>query len=76
MRFSKRIIITCIVSIYLYVIANFVLKFITGSTMDDSTTLSWFGFFGGELLLSCIVKVIKVKKAKTEVETETENEDI
>jgi uncharacterized membrane protein len=68
MRFSKRIIVTCIVSIYLYVITNFILKFITGETMDEFTTLGWFGFFGGELLLSCIVKVIKVKKTSTESE--------
>lgn len=72
MRFSKRIIITCIVSIYLYVIANYVLNFTVHTTMDEATTVGWFGFFGGELLLSCIVKVIKVKKSKTE----TENEEV
>ena len=72
MRFSKRIIITCIISIYLYVIANYMLKFTTGTTMDKATTVGWFGFFGGELLLSCIVKVMKVKKSKVE----TENEDV
>lgn len=71
MRFSKRIIITCIVSIYLYVIANFVLNFTVHTTMDEATTVGWFGFFGGELLLSCIVKVIKVKKSKVETENET-----
>lgn len=68
MRFSKRIIITCIVSIYLYVIANFVLNFTTHTTMDEYTTVGWFGFFGGELLLSCIVKVIKVKNKQNESE--------
>lgn len=68
MRFLKRIIVTCIVSIYLYVIANFIMKFMTGTTMDEFTTLGWFGFFGGELLLSCIVKVTKVKKTKNESE--------
>lgn len=64
LRGLDKYVIFCIASMIVYTIVSLVILVLTGYTNDTLTTC-FFGFFGGEIVSCCILKIFKIKKDPT-----------
>ena len=77
-RFSRRVVVFCIAFITAYVITTMAMFWATGT--EPSTLHKYvFGFFGGELMLLCVKRILGVKTQtqeapQTSEETGTDDE--
>ncbi len=63
-QYSKIIIVLCIVSIWIYAIASFVVQCISGTEISSTLTTCFFTFFGVEVISLAGIKRMKTKNIK------------
>ena len=65
-HFAYKIIYLCIIEITLYTILAFLLQFLGKFEISSTLTTCFFAFFGGELLVTALIKIFKVRVDKKE----------
>jgi uncharacterized membrane-anchored protein len=55
-------------ALVVFTIISIVYQFISGQGMSDTLVTCFFSAFGGELLMLCLIKRLKLKKGETEDE--------
>lgn len=70
MRTSNKVLITVVIAITAYALAAIWLQYKTGTTVDESLTKWWFGFWGVEVLSLAGIKVSKVFKDSSYIDLE------
>lgn len=71
--YSKVIVVLCIASIWVYVIAGFLVQIHTGIEISNTLTTCFFTFFGVELLSLAGIKTAKTKNIKYDGTSMQEN---
>ena len=66
MKFSKKIVIFCILSVIIYTIAVLVLMFSTGCSEPTTLTENVFTYFGIEAFALALIKVADTVKEATD----------
>lgn len=61
MKTSNKVLITSIVAVTLYAVADFVLQYFTGMEISPTLTTCWFTFWGVEIISLAAIKTSKVK---------------
>ena len=61
-KVSNIMLVVVITAIVGYVVANFILQYKTGMSMDSTITTAWFSFFTVEIVALTGIKVSKVIK--------------
>ena len=65
-KVSTLMIILICIMVVLYAAADFLLQYYTGSEISPTLTVSWFSFWGVELINLAVIKTTKVKYEKVE----------
>lgn len=63
-KYSKRIVILCIVSVLLFSTASFIIQLKTGMEVSSTLTTCFFSFFGIEILSLAGIKKTKTKNIR------------
>lgn len=64
--FLKCIIVFCISFIVLYTIASMILNYLIGIELNPTLTTAVYAFFGTELAVSALIKVVETMNQKGE----------
>lgn len=61
-----RYVIFSLSAIIIFTIVAIVYQFITGNSLSDALIVAFYGVFGGELLMLCLIKRLKLKEKDKE----------
>lgn len=76
LKFSKKIVITCIIFIICYTVVQVALSFISGVELSPTLTTCVYAFFGTELASCAAIKIFdKETKDPKDKETKEESDD-
>lgn len=71
LKFSKKIVVTCIVVIIIYTAIQTYLSYKLGIELTPVLTGFVYGFFGTELAACAFIKIFEDKKSKENLATDT-----
>ncbi len=76
-RFSKKVIVVCLISIWIYVIINAVIIPMSGSGLPDAVTYGFFSVFGIQFWVLSKIKRAEINQPKSEdIDIQKLNEEI
>lgn len=75
-KVSNVMLAVVVVAVVGYVVANFILQYHTGMSMDSSITTAWFSFFTIEIISLTGIKVSKVVKKSHGRSAEDDDETV
>lgn len=68
LKYSKKVIIVCLISIWIYVLLNILVLALSGSALPDILTTCFFGVFSVEFCVLGKIKSDEVKKSKSDID--------
>ena len=76
-RFSKKVIVVCLISIWIYVIINAVVLSVSGSGLPDAVTYGFFSVFGIQFWVLSKIKRAEINQSKNDdIDVQKLNEEI
>lgn len=76
-RFSKKVIVVCLISIWIYVIINAIVLSLSGSGLPDALTYGFFSVFGIQFWVLSKIKRAEINQPKSEdIDIQKLNEEI
>lgn len=76
-RFSKKVIVVCLISIWIYVIINAVILPMSGSGLPDAVTYGFFSVFGIQFWVLSKIKRAEINQPESEdIDIQKLNEEI
>ena len=76
-RFSKKVIVVCLISIWSYVIINAVILSISGSGMPDALTYGFFSVFGVQFWVLSKIKRAEINQpGNNDIDIQKLNDEI
>lgn len=75
-RFSKKVIVVCLISIWIYVIINAVILAVSGSGMPDALTYGFFSVFGVQFWVLSKIKRAEIKQPNNDIDVQKLNDEI
>lgn len=71
-KFSMKIVVSCIIFIALYTIAQTILSYKVGMELSPTLTTCVYTFFGTELAACAVIKIFDTIKGKKDEEVDSE----
>lgn len=76
MKYSKKVVAVCIISIWVFVILSFIGLVTMGTGFSDTLVLAFFGVFGLEFFSLARIKKAEIDKKAEKIEEDIDIDDL